>query len=111
MRPMGTTTVDSSVADSNTAGQGDDDSDKYSSGAAGPTGGVEMVGERDGAEEYYGGGGEVSSHCCGGLSPTTIVYMSAFVSSLTSVLLGYGESAGGVHDCLLPASWLLENGA
>jgi len=94
MRPIGTTTVDSSVADANTVGQGDGDSDKYSSGTA-PAGGVEMVGEREGAEEYYGRSGEaeVSSHCCGGLSPTTIVYMSAFVSSLTSVLLGYGELA------------------
>ncbi len=92
MRPVGTTTVDSSVADATFAGQGGEDSDKHSSGAA-PAGGVEMVGDRDGAEEYYGGEAEVSSHCCGGLSPTTIVYMSAFVSSLTSVLLGYGELA------------------
>lgn len=42
-------------------------------------------------ERYYGKGGEVSSQCFTRLSPTTIVYMSAFVSSLTSVLLGYGE--------------------
>lgn len=93
MRPIGTTTVDSSVADITISGQGDGESEKHSSGAA-AGGGVEMVGERDGAEEYYGGGeAEVSSHCCGGLSPTTIVYMSAFVSSLTSVLLGYGKLA------------------
>lgn len=34
---------------------------------------------------------EVSAGCFSRLSPTFIVYMSAFVSSLTSVLLGYGE--------------------
>lgn len=34
---------------------------------------------------------EVSTGCFSRLSPTFIVYMSAFVSSLTSVLLGYGE--------------------
>lgn len=42
----------------------------------------------DGVDDDYGDGfGGV-----GRLSPTFIVYMSAFVSSLTSVLLGYGES-------------------
>ena len=88
MRPVGTTAVDSTVSDfnANAADQGGDGGDKA------PVGGVEMVGDREGAEEFYGGEAEVSSQCCGGLSPTTIVYMSAFVSSLTSVLLGYGES-------------------
>ncbi|CAN0282964.1 unnamed protein product, partial [Ectocarpus fasciculatus] len=81
MRPVGSTTVDSSVMDF-TADRGGD-------GAAAAATGVEMVGDdRDGAEEIYGEG-EVSSQCCGRLSPTAIVYMSAFVSSLTSVLLGY----------------------
>lgn len=89
MRPVGTTTVDSTVADFKASSeQGEDDGDK------GPGGGVEMVGDREGAEEFYDGDTEVSSQCCGGLSPTTIVYMSAFVSSLTSVLLGYGECEG-----------------
>eukprot|EP00752_Nemacystus_decipiens_P008062 g7206.t1 len=86
MRPEGSTTVDSTVSDFSDATAGDrgrEEGDKASAG------GVEMVGDREGAEEFYGAGAEVSSHCCGGLSPTTIVYMSAFVSSLTSVLLGY----------------------
>lgn len=34
---------------------------------------------------------EVSTGCFSRLSPTFVVYMAAFVSSLTSVLLGYGE--------------------
>lgn len=89
MRPVGTATVDSTVADFNNAG----DYGGNDGGGKAPAGGLEMVGEREGAEEFYDGGAEVSSQCCGGLSPTTIVYMSAFVSSLTSVLLGYGESA------------------
>lgn len=88
MRPVGTTTADSTVSNFNAADQGGDDRDKAAAG------GVEMVGDREGAEEFYDGDTEVSSQCCGGLSPTTIVYMSAFVSSLTSVLLGYGECAG-----------------
>ena len=46
---------------------------------------------QDERERYYENRGEVSSGCFARLSPTTIVYMSAFVSSLTSVLLGYGE--------------------
>eukprot|EP00903_Cladosiphon_okamuranus_P008516 g8180.t1 len=90
MRPVGTTTVDSTVSDPNAhahaTGQGEEDG-----GGKAPAdeGGMEMVGDREGAEEFYDGEAEVSSQCCGGLSPTTIVYMSAFVSSLTSVLLGY----------------------
>lgn len=71
----------------NATDQAKEDGDKAPAGG----GGVEMVGDSEGAEEFYDRGAEVSSHCCGGLSPTTIVYMSAFVSSLTSVLLGYGE--------------------
>lgn len=90
MRPVGSTTVDSSVMDF-TADRGGD-----GAAAAAAATGVEMVGDdRDGAEEIYGEG-EVSSQCCGRLSPTAIVYMSAFVSSLTSVLLGYGECAHGL---------------
>lgn len=38
-----------------------------------------------------GGPTEICTGCCSRLSPTFMVYMSAFVSSLTSVLLGYGE--------------------
>ncbi|CBN73775.1 mannitol transporter, putative [Ectocarpus siliculosus] len=81
MRPVGATTVDSSVMDVAADSVGD--------GAAAAAAGVEMVeNDRDGVEEFYGEG-EVSSQCCGRLSPTAVVYMSAFVSSLTSVLLGY----------------------
>lgn len=94
MRPEGATRADSSVRDfpgDGGDGGGGDNSGEYTGGAAG--GGVEMVGGGDEAAEGYDGAEvEVSSHCCcGRLSPTAIVYMSAFVSSLTSVLLGYGE--------------------
>lgn len=115
MRPVGTTTPDSSVAGSDTAGGQAYGDSKYSSngsgngdGAATAGGdGVEMVGGTD--VGYYdddgvgggGGEGEVSTPCCcGGLSPTAIVYMSAFVSSLTSVLLGYGECACLRNGCV-----------
>ncbi|CAM9113165.1 unnamed protein product [Ectocarpus sp. 13 AM-2016] len=81
MRPVGATTVDSSVMDVA--------ADSAGNGTAAAASGVEMVeNDRDEVEEIYGEG-EVSSQCCGRLSPTAIVYMSAFVSSLTSVLLGY----------------------
>lgn len=96
MRPVGATTVDSSVMDVTADGVGN--------GTAAAATGVEMVeNDRDEVEEFYGEG-EVSSQCCGRLSPTAVVYMSAFVSSLTSVLLGYGEYA---HGLLMPGvgSW------
>ena len=54
----------------------------------------EEKGPGEEGERYSGHDGEVSSQCFAKLSPTMIVYMSAFVSSLTSVLLGYGEYTG-----------------
>ncbi|CAN0169914.1 unnamed protein product [Pylaiella littoralis] len=94
MRPVGTTTVDSSVTDPDTVGGQVYTDSKYSSDRAAAANSVEMAGDREEAaeEEYYDSSaeGEVSTQCCcGGLSPTVVVYMSAFVSSLTSVLLGY----------------------
>ncbi|CAN0239873.1 unnamed protein product, partial [Discosporangium mesarthrocarpum] len=41
---------------------------------------------------------EVSIGCCSHLSPQAIVYISAFISSLTSILLGYdvGVMSGAI---------------
>lgn len=86
MRPMGVTRVDSSVRDLGDQGL----PDFSASDSEG------RVAELDGDGHGSAVGvdvevAEVSSGCFARLSPTTIVYMSAFVSSLTSVLLGYGK--------------------
>ena len=104
MRPFGVTKTDS-VGDFGGQARQDYDHDRYggddahraaSAGGTGVEVGSVVVVEEEkegggGGGGYYGKGTEVSSGCLGNLSPTAIVYMSAFVSSLTSVLLGYGE--------------------
>eukprot|EP00904_Undaria_pinnatifida_P012714 jgi/Undpi1/8573/HiC_scaffold_25.g11038.m1 len=102
MRPFGVTKTDS-VGDFGGQARQDYDHDRYggddahraaSAGGTGAEVGSVVVVEEEkegggGGGGYYGKGTEVSSGCLGNLSPTAIVYMSAFVSSLTSVLLGY----------------------
>lgn len=86
MRPMGVTRADSSVRDLGEQGLPDFSADSSEGGAADDGNGD--GGSAVGVDVEVA---EVSSQCFGRLSPTAIVYMSAFVSSLTSVLLGYGE--------------------
>ena len=96
MRPIGAAKADSSVS-----GEMDGDTsnvpDSRDVGRGEGVGGrgresVEIVVDDNYYGDVYGeGGARVSTECFARLSPTTIVYISAFVSSLTSVLLGYGE--------------------
>lgn len=105
MRPVGSNRLDSTVQHLGEEGLPEEFSKRHEaiSGREGPA----MPGDEDFSEgangvmevEYDNGDGDISRaaevsvgcFCCSKLSPTFIVYMSAFVSSLTSVLLGYGE--------------------
>lgn len=94
MRPIGSTKVDSSV--SGEVISGTISMAESRDGAAGGGEGRGSTVEIEMEDDVYGNAGgdgqaRVSTECFARLSPSTIVYMSAFVSSLTSVLLGYGE--------------------